>query len=215
MENSKLQTAAQDHDSQGHEKVVVAPEHVIDHGIAPLDLFFSGASDESQDGGPTRLMRSASLAHSANGAVRAIAFKRAQQTYGNRFVQRAIAGGSIQRHNSVQTTEARETVDGAPAAYTELMMRLRVGNLNPMLLAAGMFAVVGVLQTMRGKDFELAGYKGAPLSFRPWDGQLRQPVLLVDDRSLVSISPQPGFLHQFDELDTLGVDQPETQCRLK
>ena len=68
---------------------------------------------------------------------------------------------------------------------------------------------------MRGKDFELAGYKGAPLSFRPWDGQLRQPVLLVDDRSLVSISPQPGFLHQFNELDTLGVDQPETQCRLK
>jgi ABC transporter substrate binding protein (PQQ-dependent alcohol dehydrogenase system) len=68
---------------------------------------------------------------------------------------------------------------------------------------------------MRSSGFELAGYKGAPLSFRPWDGQLRQPVLLVDDRSLVSISPQPGFLHQFDELDTLGVDQPETQCRLK
>ncbi|HEX6442763.1 MAG TPA: branched-chain amino acid ABC transporter substrate-binding protein, partial [Stellaceae bacterium] len=54
---------------------------------------------------------------------------------------------------------------------------------------------------IRGKEFELAGYKGAPLSFRPWDGQLRQPILLVDDRSLVSISPQPGFLHQFNELD--------------
>jgi ABC transporter substrate binding protein (PQQ-dependent alcohol dehydrogenase system) len=68
---------------------------------------------------------------------------------------------------------------------------------------------------MRTGDFQLAGYKGTPLSFRPWDGQLRQPVLLVDDRSLVSISPQPGFLHQFNELDTLGIDQPETQCRFK
>ena len=68
---------------------------------------------------------------------------------------------------------------------------------------------------VRSSGFELAGYKGAPLSFRPWDGQLRQPVLLVDDRSLVSISPQPGFLHQFNELDTLGIDQPETQCRFK
>jgi ABC transporter substrate binding protein (PQQ-dependent alcohol dehydrogenase system) len=68
---------------------------------------------------------------------------------------------------------------------------------------------------LRSKDFELAGYKGAPLSFRPWDGQLRQPVLLADDRSLVSISPQPGFLHQFNELDTLGIDQPETQCRFQ
>jgi ABC transporter substrate binding protein (PQQ-dependent alcohol dehydrogenase system) len=68
---------------------------------------------------------------------------------------------------------------------------------------------------LRGGDFSLAGYKGAPLSFRAWDGQLRQPVLLVDDRSLVSISPQPGFLHQFNELDTLGIDQPETQCRFR
>jgi len=68
---------------------------------------------------------------------------------------------------------------------------------------------------MRSSEFGLAGYKGAPLSFRTWDGQLRQPVLLADDNSLVSISPQPGFLHQFNTLDTLGIDQPETQCRFK
>jgi ABC transporter substrate binding protein (PQQ-dependent alcohol dehydrogenase system) len=67
---------------------------------------------------------------------------------------------------------------------------------------------------MRGDRFELAGYKGAPLSFRSWDGQLRQPVLLADARALVSVSPQPGFLHQFSELDTLGIDQPETKCHL-
>lgn len=67
---------------------------------------------------------------------------------------------------------------------------------------------------MRGKDFDLAGFKGTKLTFRDWDGQLRQPVLLADDRSLVSVSPQPGFLHQVSELDTLGVDRPETKCRM-
>ena len=67
---------------------------------------------------------------------------------------------------------------------------------------------------LHGKDFELAGYKGPPLTFRPWDGQLRQPVLLADERSLVSVSPQPGFLHQFYETDTLGVDQPESKCHM-
>ena len=72
-----------------------------------------------------------------------------------------------------------------------------------------------VVQFMRGDKFELAAFKGAKLSFRPWDGQLRQPVLLVDDRSLISVSPQPGFLHQFSELDTLGIDQPESKCRMK
>jgi len=67
---------------------------------------------------------------------------------------------------------------------------------------------------MRSDGFELAAYKGARLSFRSWDGQLRQPVLLADARSLVSVSPQPGFLHQFSELDTLGTDKPETKCRM-
>jgi len=67
---------------------------------------------------------------------------------------------------------------------------------------------------MRGKDFDLAGFKGTKLTFREWDGQLRQPVLLADARSLVSVSPQPGFLHQFSELDTLGVDRPETKCHM-
>jgi ABC transporter substrate binding protein (PQQ-dependent alcohol dehydrogenase system) len=71
-----------------------------------------------------------------------------------------------------------------------------------------------IIAFVRSDRFELAGYKGARLSFRSWDGQLRQPILLADARSLVSVSPQPGFLHQFSELDTLGVDKPETKCRM-
>lgn len=71
-----------------------------------------------------------------------------------------------------------------------------------------------IVSFMRGDRFELAAYKGARLSFRSWDGQLRQPILLADARSLVSVSPQPGFLHQFSELDTLGIDKPETKCRM-
>jgi ABC transporter substrate binding protein (PQQ-dependent alcohol dehydrogenase system) len=71
-----------------------------------------------------------------------------------------------------------------------------------------------IVSFMRGDRFELAAYKGARLSFRSWDGQLRQPILLADASSLVSVSPQPGFLHQFSELDTLGIDKPETKCRM-
>jgi ABC transporter substrate binding protein (PQQ-dependent alcohol dehydrogenase system) len=71
-----------------------------------------------------------------------------------------------------------------------------------------------IVAFMRSDRFELAAYKGARLSFRSWDGQLRQPVLLADARSLVSVSPQPGFLHQYSELDTLGMDKPETKCRM-
>ncbi|HYZ32255.1 MAG TPA: branched-chain amino acid ABC transporter substrate-binding protein, partial [Crenalkalicoccus sp.] len=72
-----------------------------------------------------------------------------------------------------------------------------------------------VARQLRDTGFEIAGFKGVPLSFRDWDGQLRQPVLLADARSLVSVSPQPGILHQFSELDTLGTDRPESRCRFR
>ena len=72
-----------------------------------------------------------------------------------------------------------------------------------------------IIAYLRGPDFSMSGYKGPELSFRAWDGQLRQPVLLSDDRSLVSVSPQPGFLHEKNDLDSLGVDEPETECHPK
>ena len=67
---------------------------------------------------------------------------------------------------------------------------------------------------IQGPNFELAGFKGQKLTFRQWDWQLRQPILLTVERALVSVSPQQGFLHQRSLLDTLGVDQPESDCRL-
>lgn len=63
-------------------------------------------------------------------------------------------------------------------------------------------------------DLPLDGFKGRKLSFRPWNGQLRQPIPLVHPRALVSNSPQEGFLHPTNELDSLGYDQPETSCNL-
>lgn len=63
-----------------------------------------------------------------------------------------------------------------------------------------------------GDDFALAAFKGQPVTFRPWNGQLRQPILLATGRMTVSVSPQEGFLHQVTSLDTLGLDRPESAC---
>jgi ABC transporter substrate binding protein (PQQ-dependent alcohol dehydrogenase system) len=68
---------------------------------------------------------------------------------------------------------------------------------------------------IKGKDFSVAAFKGQRLTLRDWNLQLRQPILLADGRMVVSVSPQEGFLHQFSELDTLGVDRPETKCKLQ
>ncbi len=61
----------------------------------------------------------------------------------------------------------------------------------------------------------LAGFKGRPLSFRPWNGQLRQPILLTGPRAVVAVAPLEGFLHPVDELDTLGYDERESACHLR
>ncbi len=72
------------------------------------------------------------------------------------------------------------------------------------------------LPTLRGyilgDTFELAGFKGRPLTFRQWNGQLRQPIPIVHPRALVAQAPLDGFLHQRTELDTLGLDAPESAC---
>jgi ABC transporter substrate binding protein (PQQ-dependent alcohol dehydrogenase system) len=68
---------------------------------------------------------------------------------------------------------------------------------------------------LKGPDFALAAFKGRKLTLRDWNLQLRQPILLADGRTIVSVSPQEGFLHPVTELDTLGYDRPETKCRLQ
>lgn len=69
-----------------------------------------------------------------------------------------------------------------------------------------------VYEYIRSDKFELAGFKGRKLDYRDWNGQLRQPIPLVHPRSLVSQSPQDGFLHPVNELDTLGFDKAEVKC---
>jgi ABC transporter substrate binding protein (PQQ-dependent alcohol dehydrogenase system) len=59
------------------------------------------------------------------------------------------------------------------------------------------------------------GSKGTGMSFRAWDGQLRQPILLSDGQGVISIAPIEGLLHPKDLLDTLGADAPESLCKAR
>jgi ABC transporter substrate binding protein (PQQ-dependent alcohol dehydrogenase system) len=60
--------------------------------------------------------------------------------------------------------------------------------------------------------FQMDGFKGRGLSFRAWNGQLRQPIAVVNSRALVTLAPVEGFLHQRNEMDSLGLDAPESAC---
>ncbi|WP_424894611.1 branched-chain amino acid ABC transporter substrate-binding protein [Tepidimonas sp. HKU79] len=69
------------------------------------------------------------------------------------------------------------------------------------------------LKALRGGSLGLDGFKGPRLSFRTWDGQLRQPIFLSHVDGVIGVAPLDGVLHPKDVLDTLGVDEAESACK--
>lgn len=73
------------------------------------------------------------------------------------------------------------------------------------------FAVLS--KHLHSDELVLDGFKGNRLNFRPWDNQLRQPLLLATHNWVVERAPLDGFLHQTNNMDALGFDQPESKCK--
>ena len=69
-----------------------------------------------------------------------------------------------------------------------------------------------LLSALSSQELVLDLYKGAPGSFRAWNNQLRQPVLLRTHNAVVARAPVDGFLHHRTNMDTLGIDEAESDC---
>jgi len=115
--------------------------------------------------------------------------------------------GAVQIQNRFKESAGRSMQEEDYAAY--LAMR----SIGEAVTRTKLVGTEPVKQYLFSERFKLQGYKGKPLTFRPWNGQLRQPVLLAAPTSLVTAPPLEGFLHPKNELDTLGYDQPETKCQ--
>jgi ABC transporter substrate binding protein (PQQ-dependent alcohol dehydrogenase system) len=116
--------------------------------------------------------------------------------------------GAIQIQNRFVKLNSRRMTARDMQAWTATRM---IGEATSRINSGDPKAVFDFLKR---KDFSVAAFKGQRLTLRDWNLQLRQPILLVDGRMVVSVSPQEAFLHQHSELDTLGVDRPETKCKL-
>jgi len=115
--------------------------------------------------------------------------------------------GGTQFQNRFKRQSAR---DMRPIDYNAWLAARMIGEAASRTKSGKYADLVGYIKSPK---FDIAGFKGVGLSLRNWNGQLRQPILITTPKLLVSVSPQQGFLHQFSELDTLGVDKPETKCR--
>lgn len=119
--------------------------------------------------------------------------------------------GATQAHNNFEKDFKRLML---PLDYQAYVAARAIGEgitRNP----GADFATVAAF--IHGPELQLAPFKGIKQQFRPWDGQFRQPIIIATEKVPVSVSPQKGFPHASHpeiEVDTLGIDEPESKCKL-
>ena len=90
---------------------------------------------------------------------------------------------------------------------------MAVKALSEAAVRVGGTDLAAVSAYLRGEEIVIDGFKGNRLNFRPWDGQLRQPMLLATHNWVAERAPLSGFLHPTNNLDTLGTDERDTLCK--
>jgi ABC transporter substrate binding protein (PQQ-dependent alcohol dehydrogenase system) len=118
--------------------------------------------------------------------------------------------GAMHLQNALPRIAKRKTTERDYTAW------LGVRSIADSMMRSGKTAVADIKAFLLSDKFKLEGFKGQALSFRDWDHQMRQPIILGGGtRVPVSTSPQEGFLHETNLTDTLGFDRPETLCKFR
>lgn len=91
---------------------------------------------------------------------------------------------------------------------------ISVRGLVQAVLRTGSTERETLLDYLLSDDLNLDGAKGLPITVRPWDQQMRQPIMLATNNNIVARAPLEGFVHPTNNLDTLGIGEARTSCRL-
>ena len=129
---------------------------------------------------------------------------------------------TLERYGAPQLNERFQTFDpNQPLSATEAMsdtefaawsaVKLVTNTLNAIDADA---AVIQPRQILSHPGAQVDLYKGTRGSIRTWNHQLRQPILLTSGDAVIAVAPMPKFLHPKHYVDTLGLDEPESPCRL-
>ncbi len=118
----------------------------------------------------------------------------------------------LEQWGALQLQQRFMRLAGRPMTANDFGAWLAVRSLGEGITRVNSNEPAALYQYLLSKDFAVGAFVGRSLTFRDWNGQLRQPIALVSAKALIDQSPQPGFLHPVTELDTLGFDAPEVSC---
>ena len=141
----------------------------------------------------------------------------------NTWLPRPVAGSEgltgvgwspvVEQWGATQLQERFRTSAGRSMQSMDYAAWAAVRSIGEAVTRTNTTDAASLREYLLSDKFELAGFKGRPMSYRSWNGQLRQPIPIVQPRALVALAPLEGFMHQRSELDTLGLDLPESECR--
>ena len=140
----------------------------------------------------------------------------------NTWLARPLAGstgispkawsGSVEQHGAVQLQNRFREAHSRDMASKDYAAMLAMTSIGEAVTRTKSDDAKVLKAYLLSEDFEVGGFKGRPLSFRDWNGQMRQPIPLSHPGAVVALAPLEGFLHQVNELDTLGTDRPNSTC---
>ncbi|WP_260350218.1 hypothetical protein [Alloyangia mangrovi] len=119
---------------------------------------------------------------------------------------------TFERYGAPQLNQRFRRLAGRDMSSGDWAAWAAVKAIAEATVQAGSAAPEEVRAVLRAPDLSVDLYKGVRGNFRPWNGQLRQPLLLATSNAVIAVAPIEGFAHETDALDTLGQDRTETAC---
>jgi ABC transporter substrate binding protein (PQQ-dependent alcohol dehydrogenase system) len=118
-----------------------------------------------------------------------------------------------ERHGAPQLNQRFEKLAGRSMAAEDWAAWAAVRAIVEATVRSRSTDPARLLSMLPSEDFGVDIYKIGPGSFRPWDHQLRQPILLHTHNAVIAAAPIEAFLHQRHKFDSLGADESESECR--
>ena len=118
-----------------------------------------------------------------------------------------------ERHGAPQLNKRFEKRSGRQMTDSDWSAWMSIKIIAEAVLRTKSTELAKLEPYIKGSEIILDGFKGARLSFRQWNNQLRQPMFLTTDNWVVARAPLDGFLHQVNNLDTIGIEKQQSQCK--
>lgn len=140
----------------------------------------------------------------------------------NTWLPRPVAGAAglraegwspvLEQWGAIQLQQRFQAAAGRAMQPVDFAAWLALRTIGEAVTRTGTADAPALRHHILSPAFALDGFKGRALSYRDWNGQLRQPMAVVNDRALVELAPVEGMMHPLNDLDTLGLDAPESRC---